>query len=1246
MIQQDLLSEIVNLLIQSSSEVSDKSKLKLYDVNIIAEDVMAPILSIVFGVELRNLNAESSNYPGIDLATDTYQTYGSNNERIAFQITSDNSITKIKSTLEMYERKEFYNSFDRLYIYNLTEKQPKYQKKSLNEIAAITAGRFSFDLSTQVIDRTDLEKLIKELKPIEKIQQVHGLLRDQYVYRKRSLLSLEIWESEGKVGYGFSNLLGGIDRTTYKSLFAQNLPIHLKDVLAFLFNQFTTEFGNNYSSTVHDDFPNLGFNTYLFAAFRQTKEAYEFIRNDVGNTVPLPEFSENIKQALEKFKNEIDESDFPLVNNPILHPAIIFVKNTSLEILSSAGVDSDSRDNYIRRFNLGITATVVDAFGKENYNQHLESTKDLWIRENEIVFLNDQKKLSSLGFVSGEELQYQETFGTWEDVRNYGPGGEESSSYNKFKNNELQLSELERIERDLKPLTVLIDEYFSSSQKIREGFLANILFLIADFGKGKTSFLKNYASSFAQDYLKTHDGPFPVYFNLNQYDKYSNSPSLGVIANYLAKEYKIDIKEDYFKKKEYIFLLDSLDESGELSETHIERVIKDILGIQNLDCINQRTNRIIIASRPLAKGLIEQITRYHPHPIKKYDKNETFLEDTENYISFYGFKQSQFDGYVQYALQRFMKSSGKKSIDFTENSKRIFSLIERGVTINLHKTLRNGILKDIELKKPIFSYMIFKLITSDTDFMGLGKVGVYISFLNQLTKEAKHRDDTNHKVSLKDEYTYRNILHASALLWQYRRESGEQVSLTKADICRTIEEKEIDKDDRMVLKQFLDVESIHFLSHSYLGEKENTLHFQHQSFAEILLAEYYLKVFIKYAIEEDTDVEEARIRLSVGMPTDQTIDFFTGMVSLLKECVLGDPKVKATLNKRELLIPLLASMTINKHNKKLYSTRLKIQWFEKHEQELFRTNKISKDLLIDFPISVSIFEKITKLCEAIFNSPTIYTLTESQQHTVLFKNELMGTKKRGFYLAMDKWLALIIGNIIYNNIQKKRFFNGLISPSLIFELIRGWNFEAGAIARWASDFFQGIDMREKDETFYLGPLNLDRLNFSHSHFRYCTIKDSSIRSSNFSNCSFLYFEVQNCDIQDTKFHDIDILPINREQDFDFDGSFSLIFSAFNQGLIFPGLLNDKLKGSDTGLVNYGSEKCTLDDDYSLLDSLKCLKGIFAELFKKEATPESILSAFIFQKSRYSTQRNQDSKRSLKKEFSLFLNELYTNQSAK
>lgn len=151
--QSHLIPEISDLFLQFSSEVKERGKLKLYDINVISEDVLIPILNIIFDTDLKNLNSNQSNFPGIDLASNDHLILANENNKIAFQITSTNTITKVKKTLKQYTDKEFYKSFDKLYIYNLIEKQTTYSKKSQEEITKIIDGKFDFDITKNVIDK-------------------------------------------------------------------------------------------------------------------------------------------------------------------------------------------------------------------------------------------------------------------------------------------------------------------------------------------------------------------------------------------------------------------------------------------------------------------------------------------------------------------------------------------------------------------------------------------------------------------------------------------------------------------------------------------------------------------------------------------------------------------------------------------------------------------------------------------------------------------------------------------------------------------------------------------------------------------------------------------------------------------------------------------------------------------------------------------------------------------------------------
>ena len=188
----------------------------------------------------------------------------------------------------------------------------------------------------------------------------------------------------------------------------------------------------------------------------------------------------------------------------------------------------------------------------------------------------------------------------------------------------------------------LVESYFEIDST---SSLKKILFAVADFGKGKTIFLRQYASRLAKKYVETHEGYIPIYFNLRNFNKYSSDGTYGVIADYLLCEYGIRIEDEYYKKNNYIFLLDSLDESGELGKHYIDKVIQSIKNIQNIDKELKRQNRIVITSRPFPDGLSYHLKAHEPFEIIDKEKN-----CVPQYISIYGFKTEQFNHWLDSSL--------------------------------------------------------------------------------------------------------------------------------------------------------------------------------------------------------------------------------------------------------------------------------------------------------------------------------------------------------------------------------------------------------------------------------------------------------------------------------------------------------------------------------------------------------------------------------------------------------------------
>ena len=917
---------------------------------------------------------------------------------------------------------------------------------------------------------------------------------------------------------------------------------------------------------------NFGLQTYLKAAFIQANKSVEIIADDLKRDVSHREILDIFDLIVTEQIEAFDPTDILLIFQPKYHPASVLIKNNYLRILECLEASQTALNTFKKLFNEQIEGQIKEEFG-DDYEKHLEEIEAFRLRDNETDILWDTLQLRRIGFQESEDLGYETTFAQWEKV----------SDFREKEKEPFDEEENDKQESDLKTITELIEEYFSVNST---NHLEKILFIIADFGKGKSVFLRQYAAQLAKTYLETGEGDFPIYFNLRNFKNYSSELKLGMIADYLQTNYGIKIDSEYFQKKHYVFLIDSLDESGELTKKSIDKVITSIKCIQKIDKEKYRTNRIIITSRPFEDRLEYHLRNHKPHIIPNEEGR-----DIEYFICLHGFKKSQFNHWLSETLKDYVDFVKISANGFAHH---IIESIKQHQEIDLYEELlKNRTLSRSELRRPIFAYMIYQLILKNIDFLALGRIGVYLSFLNLLTKEAKHIHDPAYKINLKEEFAFRNILHTIAALWMHERQQGKQGILNKADVCRVFDGEDKGETDDQILARYekQEIVEIQFLSHSYFGEKGNTLHFQHQSFAEILLAEYYLKVFIKYALDEEGGVEEARTKLILGMPSEQTIQFLEEMLWLLRDSAVAESTSKV-IEKRKLLFPLMASLATPKY-KKLFCNDIYYGWYKHCDLE---ENQVEYpfESLENWCMDQQKLDKIIKLASEIIESKANYHLAKAEAKSCLYNKEVLTIQNYGFKTTpeVDRWLALLVGNALFNNQKNKKFFASQIGNSfhLLFMISIFYHAFGVGVPSWGKKFFRGLDMSSCEDIFELRCLHLEGVDFSHSYLRNLDAFGVNLRKCQFINTIFDDVDFRFADLTGSRFLNISTVK----------GNLELFYSRSTWTVITPlafcyKFCPDKYPKDDVTVKSFISSP---DEIYKILSSLQGLfvYGLENELF--------------------------------------------------
>ena len=177
---EELLSQVVRLLAQFSTEVKAASAASLTDISVAADMFLVELLRETFGLmDLRNLNAERANFPGLDLADDT--------AGVAFQVTSQSDLGKILKTLKTSIAHGLHKRYPKIRVFVTGERQNRYRQSAID---AVTQGELAFDGASDILDYRDLLKLYRHYE-LDALKRITAILRKHLPSHSRTEIATQ-----------------------------------------------------------------------------------------------------------------------------------------------------------------------------------------------------------------------------------------------------------------------------------------------------------------------------------------------------------------------------------------------------------------------------------------------------------------------------------------------------------------------------------------------------------------------------------------------------------------------------------------------------------------------------------------------------------------------------------------------------------------------------------------------------------------------------------------------------------------------------------------------------------------------------------------------------------------------------------------------------------------------------------------------------------------------------------------------
>lgn len=502
------------------------------------------------------------------------------------------------------------------------------------------------------------------------------------------------------------------------------------------------------------------------------------------------------------------------------HPSIREFRRIIISYLKERGVDSETINNFVLRFNLRIEE-------KAGSNEEFKKFYQWWTLEKQYSALKKYLEYvkNNMYYLKGLDKKPLYEYYVWHEAV--------VASADTWNWNEGRFYEDEGYKNKIQDIREIIRDFLSSGEE-------NWYLVVgASFGIGKTSMVRRIASLYSSSYLNPieeekngiegeRDYFIPVLVFLKRgLNNVHGQKNLNDVLFDVASSASPYEENKQAQQRPILLILDGLDEYRDQDQVKIEHLINDTL---NKIHENYRHNMKVIITTRLKAGF--------PEVLNIGDSYTGSDAITNTYV---------------------------RLLPFTEPQVNLFF---RNYDAPLtYKTVSTFGLHHDEITKPLFAWML-SLIYIDPEYKiefpenwssRRVKSFIYMLFLHYVIagkyRQALQTDKWKHSY-----INEKGILRQIAAL----KQSGSG-DLNLAEIKRLGKLEAINSDLEPILTSYFYVRTD--------TVRGKVIDFVHETFKEYLLAEYYIESLL----------EDRVYSLNVGTPSLETIEFLYGLLELLKE---------------------------------------------------------------------------------------------------------------------------------------------------------------------------------------------------------------------------------------------------------------------------------------------------------------------------------------------------------------------------